>query len=301
MTDPVNGCRYCGKDRRAHAQEQHAGRPGFEAWVEPTDEQRKERLRVRAATPAGETALTDEEWREFQAIPDQGYSQRGWVDARIKQRLAASPATITAEQREAMGRALARRMSSAPDLDAPGYITVAVHADHNEYVVAGFVRVALENEQIDADVTVTPLVPQGAATCAHSSATGVDQTPLNDPAKAWRCDVCGLRWSATSPADADAAEVERAWDEGYRSALLTASQASNHTAERIAQAIEVEMRRHDRASVGFSAVGDAYAHAARIAREHATTPEDVAIDLPGFEGTRSALDALTTRKEKTDD
>jgi len=34
--------------------------------------------------------------------------------------------------------------------------------------------------------------------------------------------------------------------------------------EQIAQEIEVEMRRHDRAKVGFSAIG-AYAHAARIA------------------------------------
>ena len=37
--------------------------------------------------------------------------------------------------------------------------------------------------------------------------------------------------------------------------------------EQIAQKIEVEMRRHDNAQIGFSAVGDAYAHAARIARE----------------------------------
>ena len=29
--------------------------------------------------------LTDEEWAEFQAIPDQGYSHRAWVDARIKE------------------------------------------------------------------------------------------------------------------------------------------------------------------------------------------------------------------------
>lgn len=27
--------------------------------------------------------LTDEQWRQFQAIPDQGYSHRAWVDARI--------------------------------------------------------------------------------------------------------------------------------------------------------------------------------------------------------------------------
>ena len=31
--------------------------------------------------------LTDAEWREFQSIPDQGYSHRGWIDHRIQQRL----------------------------------------------------------------------------------------------------------------------------------------------------------------------------------------------------------------------
>ncbi len=36
--------------------------------------------------------------------------------------------------------------------------------------------------------------------------------------------------------------------------------------EHIATEIEVEMRRHDHAQIGFSAVGDAYAHAARIVR-----------------------------------
>lgn len=39
--------------------------------------------------------------------------------------------------------------------------------------------------------------------------------------------------------------------------------------EQIAQKIEAEMRRHDNAQIGFSAVGDAYAHAARIARGEA--------------------------------
>ena len=34
---------------------------------------------------------------------------------------------------------------------------------------------------------------------------------------------------------------------------------------RVAEEIRVEMRRHDNAQVGFSAVGDAYANAARIA------------------------------------
>lgn len=37
--------------------------------------------------------------------------------------------------------------------------------------------------------------------------------------------------------------------------------------EQCAAEIEVHMRRHDHSQVGFSAVGDAYAHAARIVRE----------------------------------
>lgn len=32
--------------------------------------------------------LTAEEWRYFQNIPEQGYSHRGWVDARIRERVA---------------------------------------------------------------------------------------------------------------------------------------------------------------------------------------------------------------------
>ena len=40
--------------------------------------------------------------------------------------------------------------------------------------------------------------------------------------------------------------------------------------EQIAQEIEVHMRHHDNAQIGFSAVGDAYAHAARIARGKAS-------------------------------
>lgn len=32
-------------------------------------------------------AITDAEWREFQAIPEQGYSHRAWVDEAIRKRL----------------------------------------------------------------------------------------------------------------------------------------------------------------------------------------------------------------------
>ena len=51
---------------------------------------------------------------------------------------------------------------------------------------------------------------------------------------------------------------------GHFDRLLAAHDAELR--EQIAREIEVHMRRHDNAHIGFSAVGDAYAHAARIAR-----------------------------------
>lgn len=35
----------------------------------------------------GSIKITDAEWRQFQSIPDQGYSHRGWVDYQIARRL----------------------------------------------------------------------------------------------------------------------------------------------------------------------------------------------------------------------
>ena len=46
--------------------------------------------------------LTDEEWRDYQSIPDQGYSHRGWVDHKIEGRIkAATPAIRAQAYREA--------------------------------------------------------------------------------------------------------------------------------------------------------------------------------------------------------
>ena len=39
-------------------------------------------------------ALTDAEWREFQSIPEQGYSHRHWVDYKIQGRVDAHAATM---------------------------------------------------------------------------------------------------------------------------------------------------------------------------------------------------------------
>ena len=61
-------------------------------------------------------------------------------------------------------------------------------------------------------------------------------------------------------------------DDGLADATFIAAAPSDIAAhdaelrEQIAREIEVHMRRHDNAQIGFSAVGDAYAHAARIAR-----------------------------------
>ena len=87
-------------------------------------------------------------------------------------------------------------------------------------------------------------------------------------------------WDAVTAADGilSSVDVEVTYDEGVvvdlappqptLSDLAEPSAAHDRALrEQIAQKIEVEMRRHDNAQIGFSAVGDAYAHAARIARE----------------------------------
>ena len=46
VIDAVNGCQMCGKEQRGHAIEQLPDGT-FHTWVEPTDDQRKDRLRAR--------------------------------------------------------------------------------------------------------------------------------------------------------------------------------------------------------------------------------------------------------------
>ena len=79
-------------------------------------------------------------------------------------------------------------------------------------------------------------------------------------------------------------------------------------AERIARAIEetpwdrpgqpVVAPEHQ--AVWMNGANEGIAFAARIARSHATPPAP-SPEIPGFEGTRSALDGLTIRKDKTSD
>ena len=72
-----------------------------------------------------------------------------------------------------------------------------------------------------------------------------------------RAYACATRGIAATP------ELCQYWESEFDRAIAV---HDTELREQIAQEIEVHMRRHDNAQIGFSAVGDAYAHAARIAR-----------------------------------
>ena len=84
-----------------------------------------------------------------------------------------------------------------------------------------------------------------------------EYTPNLGSIRSWYAGAVNEYWCNTGMSEEDG---EMAFDR----AIAAHDQALR---EQIAQKIEVEMRRHDNAQIGFSAVGDAYAHAARIARE----------------------------------
>ena len=94
--------------------------------------------------------------------------------------------------------------------------------------------------------------PTGAEVRAAAEESTTDLGSIRDwyagAVDEYRCDTGMLRDEAEAAFDRAIAAHDRA------------------LREQIAQKIEVEMRRHDNAQIGFSAVGDAYAHAARIAR-----------------------------------
>ena len=69
--------------------------------------------------------------------------------------------------------------------------------------------------------------------------------------------ACATRGIAATP------ELCQYWESEFDRAIAV---HDTELREQIARDIEVHMRRHDNAQIGFSAVGDAYAHAARIAR-----------------------------------
>lgn len=53
-------------------------------------EAQSEEVEPASEVPEVPLELTSEEWREFQAIPEQGYSHRAWVDHKIAQRVEAA-------------------------------------------------------------------------------------------------------------------------------------------------------------------------------------------------------------------
>ena len=83
-----------------------------------------------------------------------------------------------------------------------------------------------------------------------------EYTPNLGSIRSWYAGAVNEYWCNTGMSEEDG---EMAFDR----AIAAHDQALR---EQIARKIEVEMWRHDNAQIGFSAVGDAYAHAARIAR-----------------------------------
>ena len=71
--------------------------------------------------------------------------------------------------------------------------------------------------------------------------------------RAYACGIRGL----------DTPELRQYWESEFDRAIAA---HDTELREQIAQEIEVHMRRHDNAQIGFSAIGDAYANAVRIAR-----------------------------------
>lgn len=93
--------------------------------------------------------------------------------------------------------------------------------------------------------------------------TGIDLTEAAEAARAGvadRLSWASLHWGVED-VSADA------WPHVATAAVAAAAPLIEAAVrEKVAAEIEVLMRRHDGAQVGFSAVGDAYADAARIAR-----------------------------------
>lgn len=69
-------------------------------------------------------ALTNGEWREFQRIPEQGYSHRHWVDTKIAERSRA--------QFEAGLRAAREAVDDLPGSGVMGYYASEVHSGYAE-------------------------------------------------------------------------------------------------------------------------------------------------------------------------
>ena len=107
-----------------------------------------------------------------------------------------------------------------------------------------------------------------------------EYTPTMDEIKRWysgavgeyRCDTGMSEEEGEAAFDRAIAAhdkaIRRKWtQEATEDVIIHDEALEKALRERIARKIEVDMRRHDNAQIGFSAVGDAYAHAARIARE----------------------------------
>ena len=106
----------------------------FDAWLAERDRQVAEQAGERIAAAL---VLTDAEWREFQQIPDQGYSHRAWLDARaarIARADSAAPARPTTDDRPfwrdlATGEPCPRSGPVLCAITDPNHLHRAIHMD----------------------------------------------------------------------------------------------------------------------------------------------------------------------------
>lgn len=80
----------------------------------------------------------------------------------------------------------------------PGYV---MGCDECEDVTPAVEPAPTQAERQCADTGQIEADDGQANDCRHLSATGIDTTPISDPAKVWRCDHCGLQWAAGRWAD----------------------------------------------------------------------------------------------------
>lgn len=81
----------------------------------------------------GARPLTDEEWREFQQIPEEGHSHRAWVDWKIQERAA----EVNAGWVAAIGQRADEAVTQRPDLaEWVIWLKQVIAADHAATVAA---------------------------------------------------------------------------------------------------------------------------------------------------------------------
>ncbi|RRJ85921.1 hypothetical protein EG850_11080 [Gulosibacter macacae] len=116
--------------------------------------------------------ITDEEWREFQEIPEQGFSHRAWVDCRLQQRIEwqANRDAVRIAELEAEIEGIKRRDAEVGEDE--GWWVGGAWGDYGEAVVP--LRILSYVIDGKLDEKVTSIDPGFALTYAEQTARAED-------------------------------------------------------------------------------------------------------------------------------